>query len=337
MKEIKKILIIRTDKIGDIILTLPLAKVIKDNFPNAEIDFLVQNYTAPIVKLNKYISNIIILPNSFKELFSFLQNAKYDIAITVKPEFNIAFALFLAKVPIRIGTAYRFYSFFFNKKIYHHRKKAEKNELEYNFDLIRPLNINFQPNFHNVDFGFEIPDEITNKVKKILNDYNIDFTKKILIVHPGSGKSSADYPINKLKFIIDNLSKLNINIIVTGNHTEQYICDYISQNKVANLAGKLKLDELAALINLSDFLIANSTGPIHIAAALNKWSIGFYPLVKECSETRWGPYTSKKIIFTPSNTNCKHLKLSDCIKNQCMNSIDPENVFNTISKLIKSE
>lgn len=336
MKDIKKIAIIRTDKIGDVVLTLPLIKAIKSFLPNSTVDFIAQDYTLPLVKFNKYLDNVFSIPTKLKEKYLFFKNSNYDVIITVKPEFDIALAAFLAKIPIRIGTAYRFYSFLFNHKIYHHRKDAIKNELEYNFDLLAPFGYDSTPNFDNIDYGLQIPQDLVNHIKhNILSktNYNPDF--KNIIIHPGSGKSSLDLPIEKFKLLTEKLSNLpNTNIIVTGNHNEKPICDAISQLTTINLADKLNLEEFIALCSISDIFISNSTGPIHIAAALGKWTVGFYPLVKECSITRWGPYTKKRFLFTPNNNNCSHSSLDECRKNKCMDTINIDEVYNTIFELI---
>lgn len=335
MKDIKKIAIIRTDKIGDVILTLPLVKAIKNFLPNSIIDFIAQDYTLPLIKFNKYLDNTFSIPTKFKDKYLFFKKSNYDAIITVKPEFDIALATFLAKIPIRVGTAYRFYSFLFNHKIYHHRKEALKNELEYNFDLLTPFGYNFNPNFENIDYGLQIPQDLITHIKNdILANTNYNSNYKTIIVHPGSGKSSLDLPIDKFKSLTEKLSHLsNINIIVTGNHSEKIICDAISHPNTINLAGKLNLEEFTALCSIGDILISNSTGPIHIAAALGKWTVGFYPLVKECSITRWGPYTKKRFLFTPNN-NCSHSTLDECRKNKCMDTINIDEVYNTIFELI---
>ncbi|HOJ38516.1 MAG TPA: glycosyltransferase family 9 protein [Ignavibacteriales bacterium] len=336
MEKQKKIAIVRTDKIGDVVLTLPLVKEIISHYPNSIVDFIVQEYTLPIVKFNQHIHKVYSIPNKLIDITKFFLNNKYDIIITVKPEFNIAFAAFLARIPVRIGTAFRLYSFLFNKKVYHHRKESKKNELEYNFELLKPLGINATPDFKNVDYGLKIPIELQKSVaEKYLSGTIFNPNYKTIIIHPGSGKSSIDLPIYKFKELTKLLTELNANIIVTGNHNEREICDTISHNNVINLSGKLNLKEFTALVSFCDILISNSTGPIHLAAALDKWTIGFYPLVKECSVTRWGPYTSKRIIFTPNNSQCPHNTLEQCKINKCMETISINDVYNSIVKIIR--
>ena len=99
------------------------------------------------------------------------------------------------------------------------------------------------------------------------------------------------------------------------------------------VAGKYNLEGLVSLINQSDLMIANSTGPIHIAAALGKYVIGFYPKIVSCSPKRWGPYTNRKIIFSPA-IDCTNCTREQCRKLNCMDSIDVKEVVSAAKKLL---
>jgi len=97
-------------------------------------------------------------------------------------------------------------------------------------------------------------------------------------------------------------------------------------------AGILSLSELIALIDKADIFIANSTGPLHIAAALGKYIVGFYPNLLVCSAKRWGPYTNKKIVFSPKK-ECSDCEREQCTKSECMNSIEVKDVVGEIDKI----
>jgi ADP-heptose:LPS heptosyltransferase len=173
------------------------------------------------------------------------------------------------------------------------------------------------------------------KVNRILTDSGVKFEKKIIIVHPGSGGSAIDLPLEKFSELVKSLSLLNeVNIIITGNEDEKNICSTISSNTNAiDLSGKFNLSEIICLIRLSEIFISNSTGPIHIAAALGKSTVGFYPKIRACSPERWGPYTRKKVIFTPE-IECNDCTREQCERLNCMNSIDIDNVTKEVTKLI---
>lgn len=336
----KNILIVRNDRIGDVVLSLPLAGLIKKHYPDCKVTFLLRNYTKDIAKDHPKIDDVIILKEDNGRIpiwknVNQLKKGSFDTSIIVYPTFSTALIIFLARVKFRVGSGYRWYSFLFNKRVFEHRKYSEKHELEYNVNLLKVFGIEENISTENVPFDISINKTGMEKVNKTLADSGVEFEKKTIIVHPGSGGSAIDLPVEKFSQLVKNLSLLNdVNIIITGNEDEKNICNTISANTNAiDLSGKFNLSEIICLISLSDIFISNSTGPIHIAAALGKFTVGFYPKIRACSPERWGPYTQKKVIFTPE-IECNDCTREQCERLNCMNSIDIDNVIREVTKLV---
>ncbi|MBK7230133.1 MAG: glycosyltransferase family 9 protein [Ignavibacteriales bacterium] len=339
--EPKNILIVRTDRIGDLVLTLPLAGLIKKQYPNCKVTFLVREYTKNIVSNHPFIDDVIVLKESdggvslFDNL-NIIKSKKFDTCIMVYPTFVLSLIMFLSGIKNRIGTGYRWYSFLFNHKVYEHRKNAERHELEFNVNLLEKLNIKNNVDESNVSYDLKVNQSSLSNVDKILADEKMDSSKQIIIVHPGSGGSSVDLPVNKFAELVKKLDEDNYQIILTGNKNEAELCEKIkSSSKAKNFAGKFNLDELTALISKSVMFISNSTGPIHIAAALEKFTVGFYPKIVSCSKERWAPYTNKKLVYEP-NTDCKNCTREQCEKLNCMDSIDITKVYNDIKNVLNN-
>ncbi len=339
MKKKNKILIVRTDRIGDVVLTLPLAKIIKGHYTDSEVHFLVRDYTKPLVELNKFIDKVYTIDElSFLQILKLLSREEYTTIIHVYPVSKLVLASFFAGIKSRIGTGYRLYSFLLNKKIFEHRKTGSRHELEYNVQLLKEIGIDFNPGVNNVDFSIQPRLEDVKTIDKILSKKGINNNLPIIIIHPGSGGSAIDLPLERFIELITKLAQsLKFNIILTGSKSEKDICEKLVVDKrVLNLSGSLTLTELIALINRAEMLVANSTGPIHLAAALKKQVIGFYPKFNECSPKRWGPYTDKKSIFQPE-MGCINCSREQCERLNCMNSIDINNVFKTILNTLNLE
>ena len=333
MKTLRNLLIVRTDRIGDVILSLPLAGIIKKKYPDCRITFLLREYTKPLAENHPYIDEVMILKSdnnklSYRENIKQIKSKNFDACIIVNPAFPISLMLYLSNIKIRIGTGYRLYSCLFNRKVYEHRKYGEKHELEYNVNLLKEIGIEEKISTDNVEFYLDVDDKSLQKVKLVLNEYGVTSGNKLVIIHPGSGGSAVDIPIEKLVELKNLLAKTeNVKVVVTGDSGEWELCEkLINQENIFNFAGKLNLSELCALISLCDLFISNSTGPIHIAAALDRSVIGFYPKIPSCSQNRWGPYTKKKAIFTPA-IDCADCTREQCEKLNCMNSIDIGLVF----------
>jgi heptosyltransferase III len=334
----KNILIVRTDRIGDVVLSLPMAAIIKKHSPQTKITFLLREYTRPLAENNKYIDEVITLAEQngkpvIKNNLARLRN-KFDACVVAFPTYPIALLLYLSNIPVRIGSGYRWYSFLFNKKIYEHRKYGERHELEYNVRLLQQLGIECEVNECNVSFGISAPQTGKEKISADLSALNIDSSQKIIVIHPGSGGSSIDLPAAKMKALVESLAKLNYQILITGSKAEKELCNsLVVNNNIVSVAGKYVLSELIALIGRCELMIANSTGPIHIAAALGKHVIGFYPKIASCAPKRWGPYSEKKIIFSPT-IGCNNCTRKQCEKLHCMESIQVSEVVEAVKQIM---
>ncbi len=337
----KNLLIIRTDRIGDVVLTLPIAKVIKTHFPQCRITFMVREYTAPILYKHPYVDEVLILKEDNNKInlsdnIKELRGREFDTCITVSPSFKIAALTVLSGIKNRIGTGYRWYSFLFNNKIFEHRKYGEKHELEHNLRLLSFFGIDDKEEKKNLSFDIHVDEKSSSSVDTVLKAKGIDVAGKLLIIHGGSGGSAIDLPLPKMRELAAMLNELSgTYVLLTGAEKEKELCKELEVGEnIVNLAGEFSLRELIALISKSEVLIANSTGPIHLAAALDKFTVGFYPKIASCSKERWGPYTEKKAVFTPE-LDCHDCTRKQCELLNCMNNIDVAKAFEAVRTYIK--
>lgn len=337
----ENLLIVRTDRIGDVVLTLPLAEIIKKRFPGCKISFLVREYTKNLLNDHPYIDDVLILQEqdnkpAIKNNMISLSKRKFDTCIVVYPTFTLALIIYLSGIKNIVGTGYRWYSFFFNNKVFQHRKYAEMHELEFNLKLLEVFGIKEKLERGKVNFNLKV--EENKKVDELIAPF-VNEDKSIIIIHPGSGGSAVDLPVEKFKGLVLMLDKRkDIEIIITGSESEKELCEtLVVSEKTHNSAGRFDLPKLISLINKADVFVSNSTGPIHIAAALEKNIIGFYPNLLQCSAKRWGPFSDKSVVFTPKN-QCSDCEREQCNKQDCMSSIDMKEVYSVIlQKLNKSE
>jgi len=306
MPDKKKILITRTDKLGDVILTLPLISETKRKFPDSEISFLVKSFVKDLFVNYPSIDNLVFEDDypGFFPMLGLLKKEKFDIVINVFPRFKLALLFFLSGVKCRVGTGYRWYSFLYNKKLYQHRKDAVKHESEYNIDLLKTLgaDVNYEKKY-----CFSYTDSEKQNLESRLNKLNLSLSDKYIIVHSGSRGSAKDWSAENFKKYVNIFVKEfeNVKVVLTGVSEEETVIKDIydsvpeGHKNVIFLTGKLNLRELMILIDNTALFISNSTGPIHIAGALNKNIIGFYPNQKPMNETRWRPLSDNAVILKP--------------------------------------
>ena len=337
----ENLLIVRTDRIGDVILSLPLAGIIKKHYPGCRITFLVRSYTKELVENHPYIDEVLTLNETngkvnLKQNISAIKRYNFDSSIIVYPTFSTSLVIFLSGIRHRIGTGYRWYSILFNEKIYEHRRYAERHELEFNVNLLRRFNVFEEITPSNVKFDIPINLSSDNKVNEVLRKNSLDDKKPLVIIHPGSLGSSVDLPIYKFKELVELvINNTDFQVVLTGSRNERSLCEeLVIDEKIKNFAGEFSLSELISFVNKADIFVSNSTGPIHIAAALNKYTLGFYPKLLACSAKRWGPYTDKAFVFTPE-TECDKCSREQCKNAACMSSIQMPRVFAEIEKIYK--
>ncbi|MCW9065525.1 MAG: glycosyltransferase family 9 protein [Ignavibacteriaceae bacterium] len=341
MKPHQKILIVRTDRIGDVVLSIPLAEIVKKKYPDSKVTYFIKQYTRELLDGNSFIDDIIIANESngkilFKDNLNKIRSGNFDACIAVNPTLKITLIILLAGIKNRIGTGYRWYSVLFNNKVYEHRKFGDKHELEYNMNLLSKLGIDNKDISKEIKFHLQVDKNSSEKINSILTQMGFKSGNKIIIVHPGSGGSSVDLPKEKLVELTRMISNLkNVSVVITGSKSESELCkEFEINNSVINLSGQLNLSLLKALIKKASIFISNSTGPMHIAAALGVHVIGFFSKILACSQKRWGPYTEKKSIYVPT-IDCSNCTRQQCEKLNCMNSIDVGKVFDETKQVLK--
>ena len=300
----KRIIISRTDSIGDVILTLPMLGIIKSFYPDCKILFLGRTYTKAVIELCANVDEFhdfsYIESLSKEAQIEYFKKLHADIIIHVFPKSNICKIAKLAEIPIRIGTSHRFYNWLYCNKLNHFsRKKSNKHEAELNLTLLKDLGIqsinllsgenSFQKlaNFYNYKNLQEPPIEF----KSLLDDKKFN-----LIIHPKSKGSAREWSLESYSELINMLPKDKFKIFISGAENEkEALKDFLSMHSdsVIDLVGKMTLTEFISFINASNGLIAASTGPLHIAASLGKNALGLYPSQRPINPQRWAPIGKK--------------------------------------------
>ena len=315
-----KILIIRLSSLGDIILTQPVAASLRQAFPDAQIDFITKPVFKPIVEKFDCLDNIIDWNESFASLRN-IRKSKYDICIDLHAKFNT----FLIKTFCHAKKTSTY-----NKKhklrktIVQHKTNAKiSSTVDLYFSALKKLNIPFTyspPQLH-----------LKNPTEKKSNNTTIG-------IFPGATYKTKQYPPQKLIELIQ-LFPQNWNVTLFGSPSEISLSSEIAANckrKITDLTGKLNLEQLLYKISELDVVITNDSGPMHIAAALNKPQIAIFGATDPV--LGFSPMNSKAIIINQT-LPCKPCSLhgsSSCPKGHfnCMLSHDNHKIYEKIKTFI---
>ena len=210
----KKIIISRTDNIGDVVLTLPMAGIIKNKYPNCEILFLGKTYTQPIINSSIYIDQFInwdILRKDKNPKVA-LQKYNADVIICVFPDKNVTKLAFQAKIPIRIGAYGRIQNMIFcNRRVVFSRKNSDLHESQLNTKLLAPLGIKRDFTINDIEkfYGFSKIKPLPNNLMNLL-----DKTKTNIIMHPKSNGSAKEWGLDKFAELVDLLPEDKFKIFI---------------------------------------------------------------------------------------------------------------------------
>lgn len=309
---IKRVIVSRTDKIGDLILSIPSFFMIKKMYPQAELVVLVRKYNYEIVKNLPYVDRIIKIDDyTHSELIEKIVYFKADIFIAL---YNDRFVSQLAKASkskIKIGPLSKLYSFFaFNKGVWQKRSKSIKNEAEYNLDLVRKADEKRYDEVFEINTKIYLGEENIKAAETFFSTYNI--VGETLVVNPfigGSAKNIKDEEyVSLLQRFRDENPERNVVIICHISEEERGVkmVDAIAREKVYLYANGGDLLNIAAIIDKGTIYLGASTGPTHIAGALQKRIVGIYPAKATQSTTRWGVFGNDKVKYlVPDENNPK--------------------------------
>jgi ADP-heptose:LPS heptosyltransferase len=241
-----------------------------------------------------------------------IRAGKFDVAVTLQASFWVSLALVLAGVRYRIGPYSKWFSyFFFNRGTRQSRSAVEMHESDYNLMLLRKLGIRtpsrrFEPTI-------TVNAEAKERMRAFLHGLGLEDGAKFVVVHPGMGGSALNWPEGYYIDLLQRVAARGVPVIVTGAIAEKTLVErVVGQAKEhdgkwpihfflgANSATGLQ--DLVALLSLAHVMVAPSTGPLHIAAALGKRTVSFYSPIKVQSALRWGPYSAdeeRHVVLVP--------------------------------------
>ncbi|MBL4735921.1 MAG: glycosyltransferase family 9 protein [Flavobacteriales bacterium] len=330
------IVISRTDSIGDVILTLPVAGMLKQHYPECEITFLGRSYTRAIIENCKHVDAFLdwdeIVGKSPRNQVEAFRKIHADVFIHVFPVKEIARIVKKANIATRIGTSHRVYHINTCNKLPNlGRKNSNLHEAQLNLKLLGPLGIDSEVSKAEISelHGFSSREALPPEAMAAL-----DNSKFNLIIHPRSKGSAREWGLGNYAALLHLLPTEQFNVILTGTKEEGAAVRgklFADNPIITDLSGKLNLNELISFIGHADGLLAASTGPLHIAAALGKHALGIYAPMRPIHPGRWAPIgpKSKYFVLDKKCSDCKTSEICACIA-----SITPEEVLDHLLQFV---
>ncbi len=306
----RRILIIRPDRIGDVILTTPLIKSVKTSFPGSFVGVMVGSYTVPLIRENPYVDEIITDDPAgkdsgrlgFWEQVRTLRKYKFDTGLMPLPRERHAWMMLLAGIKTRIGVGGKIYQILTGTRSVSRNKYIPlRHEADYVTDLGRKIgvtNIDLKPTL------YLTPDEHAN-AKKFFTSRGIDFKKPLIGINPGSKNSCPNWLPERYVQLTERLMKIH-QVFINAGPKDSGLRKYFEHlgDRVI-LYDDNDLRELMALTSQVSILVSSSTGTMHIAAALDVPTVALFCPLTACSYKLWGPLGNRSEIIEPPEGYCQ--------------------------------
>jgi len=281
--EAKRILVIQTAKIGDLICSTPVFRAVKKRYPHAHLTAMVNPAARGLLEYNPYVNEVIEIERGFYRglagkirLARLLHKGGYDIAISLNPNLPFTIAMFWALIPIRIsiipdffGITYRLASIFSNHLAKHIRGRLVA---ETYMEMLKAINIDSKDIAKDV---FKSPDADDN-VERLLEPRAKSQEPRAKVgIAVTSGNRLKEWGAKNIAALADKLiAEKNSSVVLIGSEKDKDVADEIVKlvlykDSILDAVGKFSLQELPALIERLSLFIGVDTGVIYMADALN--------------------------------------------------------------------
>lgn len=305
-----RILVVRPDRIGDVVLSLPVLDALRHRWPRAYLAMMVRPYARSVPDRNPCLDAVIEddpdaghrgMPGFLAQVRR-LRTHRFDTALMLMPTARHAWMLFLAGIPRRLGVGRTIYqALTFTRSISRGGYMPLRHESDYCLDLARALDAR-EPGGRPL---IEVEEEEKGKARRVLERPE---GAPVIGIHPGNGRNAPNWTAERYGALAKRLQdRHGAKIVVTGSDEEGYLAEAIVSRldgPTLSLAGKLSLGELIAVIGELDLLVSSSTGPMHLAGALGVPTVSVFCPLPARSPERWRPLGGKDRNLLPPEGQC---------------------------------
>ena len=341
-----RILVIRTDRIGDVVLTTPLIRALKRTFPSAHLAAMVRPYAEAVLAGNPHLDEVILDESGdadagtagFCRQVRSLRQRRFDTALLLLPTRRLAWMLFFAGIPLRIGVGSKPYQLLTCMQTVSRQNYVPlRHEADYCMDLGRKIGVDDD------DLSVEVfvGDEERRAAREIIAERaggDVDSSASVLVgIHVGSGRSAPNWRVDRYVELAELLLQDDrVRIGLTGAPEESHLIEPFraaGRDRMIDLTG-LPLRSTTVVISQLSALVSASTGPMHIAAGLRVPTVSLFCPLSACSPELWGPRGNTADVILPAEGYCQGRCPGDPHVCDFEDGIHPRAVADRVMKLL---
>jgi len=347
--EPKRILVIQTAFLGDVVLVTPLLQALRDRFPKAYLAVLVIPGTREILAGHPGLDDVLVYDKKgrdrslrgLRSMVRLLADKRFDCCLLPHRSFRSALLAFAAGIPMRIGFFQSLGCWLYSRRVW---RDSSRHEVRRNLQLMGPL----APD-HSMDSAapagtlwVSSTEEDRDWANRRLAEFGIQENDRLIAIAPGSVWATKRWVPEGFAAVIDGLiTRHQRKVVLLGSPDDLPAVEEIvarCRQKPVNLAGKTTLRQLAAVLKRSELLITNDNGAMHVGVAQDR------PIVAVFGSTTlglgYGPFTSRAVIVErPLDCRpCGKHGYKECPLGHfnCMKQITPGEVMAAVEKMIQT-
>ncbi|MCF8050009.1 MAG: glycosyltransferase family 9 protein [Desulfobacterales bacterium] len=335
--EIQRILFIRNDRVGDLVLSLPAIAALRDRFPGARITVLASWSNHPLLNGKTPADEYVILdrrmkPSRQKAVICSLRSKRFDLAVDpfTGPDLRPALTAFLSRSKIRLGYSGFGREVFFNLRV--SAAPGERHFVDASLDVLKPIGVVAAP---------REPRMFLSPAESAWGRRRLEKAgwkgQPVVGIHPGAHYWTQRWPEEYYSALIKRLQDIGTPwIVLFGGRGDRTVIEKIlrgvRKTPMVYMADDLR--RFAAIASVCKVFVCNNSGPLHLAAALGVPTVSFMgPTVK----SRWYPVGAHHTVFRRDDLSCIGCNRGYCMlgTHECLRSITPERPWRTCRLLIE--
>ena len=339
----KRILVIRLDRIGDVVLSTPVLQVLRQQYPHAFIAMMVRPACEEVVQGNPYLNEVILYEKdgahrSVMGTIRFarrLRRYEFDTALVLHPSNRSHWIPWLARIPVRIGYD-RKSGWLLTHRLPHRKQEGAKHEAAYTLEMLSIFGVTpGEPKP-----VIMVQDAAASRVEALLREASVVPGDRLVAVHPSASCVSKRWMPERFAEVADRLAdRQGARIGIIAGEADAPYAEQMARamrQPALNLAGRLSVAETAALLRHCRLLISNDSGPVHVAAAVGTPVVDIFGRNQRgLSPQRWGPLGEGHVVLH-KEVGCVTCLAHDCdIAFLCLTSLTVDEVYDAAVSVLE--